>query len=206
MKFHGRIILQQFMKDKPERFGIKMWGICSADGFLFDCDIYCGKCSNIYSSNKEVKLKKCALESRVVMQMVKKLLTSVVPRKITKYHLYFDNFFCNPDLLVHLKKFGLRATGTVRANRVRVLNELDKKAKRDTFSVKHEKNSSMNYITVMDSKQVSVLSTMAGITPLSTVKRFSREASNKVNLSFPTAFTMYNKYMGSIFMMRIAAI
>lgn len=107
--------------------------------------------------------------------MVQNLLTLVVTRKITHYHLYFDNFFCNSDLLVHLKKFGLRATGTVRANKVKVANEIDKKAKRGTFSVKHEKNSGINYITAMDSKPVFLLSTMAGVTPLLTVRRFSIE-------------------------------
>jgi len=55
------------MKEKPARFGIKMWGICNAEGYLFNCDIYCGKGSNIYSSDKEVKLSKCALGSHVIM-------------------------------------------------------------------------------------------------------------------------------------------
>ncbi|XP_046745680.1 piggyBac transposable element-derived protein 3-like [Diprion similis] len=192
VKFHGRTILQQFIANKPERFGIKMWGICSADGFLFDCDIYCGKGSNIYSANKETKLKKCALGSRVVMQMVQNLLTSVVPKKIIKYHLYFDNFFTNPDLLIHLKNLGLRATGTVRAKRVKVKNDLDQKVERGTFSAKHEKNSGMNFITVMDSKPVSLLSTISGVTPLSTVKRFSRQETASTHLPFPSAFTGYN--------------
>jgi len=71
--------------------------------------------------------------------MIQKLLISVVPRKITKYHLYFDNFFCNPDLLIHLRTVGLRATGTVRRNRVNIDNELDKEAIRGIFSVTKKK-------------------------------------------------------------------
>jgi len=198
VKFHGKTILLQFMKEKPARFGIKMWGICNAEGYLFNCDIYCGKGSNIYSSDKEVKLSKCALGSRVVMQMIQKLLIFVVPRKITQYHLYFDNFFCNPDLLIHLRTVGLRATGTVRRNRVNIDNELDKKAIRGTFSVKHEEKSGLNYITVMDSKPVSLLSTAAGVTPTSTAKRYSKESKGKNDLPFPRAFTLYNRYMGGV--------
>ena len=50
VKFHGKTILLQYMKDKP-----------NSEGFLFCSDIYCGKGSNIYSADKEVKLSKCAL-------------------------------------------------------------------------------------------------------------------------------------------------
>ena len=53
VKFHGRTILLQFLKDKPVRFGIKMWGLCNCEGYLFCSDIYCGKGSNIYSADKK---------------------------------------------------------------------------------------------------------------------------------------------------------
>ena len=161
-------------------------------------DIYCGKGSNAYSSNQEVRLLKCALGSRVVMQMAQGLLTSVVPRKINQYRLYFDNFFTSPDLLVHLMKVGLKATGAVRSNRVKATNDVDKKAERGTYSVQHKKNSEVNFITVMDSKPVSLLSTAAGVTPLSTVKRFIAAKKAKTDLPFPKAFTLYNKYMGGV--------
>lgn len=198
VKYHGRTVLLQFMKDKPARFGIKMWGICSPDGYLFDCNIYCGKGSNIYSANNDVKLSKCSLGSRVVLMMVQKLLLSVSAKKITLYHLYFDNFFCNPDLMIHLKKIGLKATGTVRKNRVNIENEVDKKAVRGTVSVKHEDKSGLNFITVMDSKPFSILSTAAGVEPLSSKKRYSKESKCKTEIPFPRAIQLYNKYMGGV--------
>lgn len=82
-----------------------MWGICSPEGFLFDCDIYCGKDSTVQCDKLSI-LNKCALGSRVVLQMAFKLLSSTSPLKLQNYHLYFDNFFTKPDLLVHLKKTG----------------------------------------------------------------------------------------------------
>ena len=75
------------MQNKPERWGIKEWGIASPEGYLFDCDIYCGKGSNIYYSGEAAKLIKCALGSRVVLMMTQNLLSSVVPRKLIQYHL-----------------------------------------------------------------------------------------------------------------------
>ena len=68
----------------------------------------------------------------------------------------------------------------------------------DIFSVVHEKNSGVNFITVMDSKPVSMLSTAAGVTPLFEVQRFSFDEMKKVNILFPRAFKLYNLFMGVI--------
>lgn len=191
IKYYGRKCLKQFIKSKPIRFGIKMWAVCSAEGYLFDCDVYCGK-----NSNTANFLPNCAQGSRVVLQMLQELLKSSPPRTLLSYHIYFDNLFTSPDLLVHMKKLGLRATGTVRSDRVPVKNEIDKKAARGTYIVKHEKNSKMNFITVVDSKPVSFLSTAAGVTPLSTVKRYNKTEKEKTDLQYPNAVISYNKYMG----------
>ena len=97
VKFHGHTNLQQFMQNKPECWGTKERGIASHEGYLFHCDIYCGKGSNIYYSGEAAKLTKCALGSLVVLMMPQNLLSSVVPRMLIQYHLYFDNYFTNPD-------------------------------------------------------------------------------------------------------------
>ncbi|XP_058801365.1 piggyBac transposable element-derived protein 3-like [Phymastichus coffea] len=199
IKFYGRTVLKQFMKGKPVRFGMKLWAICNKEGFIFDFDIYCGKGSNHLPSKQLENLRNCALGSRVVLQMLQRLLTTVSLRKISRYHIYFDNFFSSPDLFVHLRKIGLRATGTVRANRVSgVTIDLNNKSKRGTYFVKHDKNSGVNYISVMDSKIVSLLSTAAGITPLSSAKRYSKDEHGKVEIPCPYAFNLYNNFMGGV--------
>lgn len=63
VKFYGRLSIKQFIRNKPIRFGIKMWALCGSDGYLFD-DIYCGK--NVANDGK---LSKCALGSRVVINI-----------------------------------------------------------------------------------------------------------------------------------------
>ncbi|XP_051162153.1 piggyBac transposable element-derived protein 3-like [Leptopilina boulardi] len=184
VKFRGRTILRQFMRNKPVRFGIKMWALCISEGYLFNCDVYCGKNSKSYFFGKEGILNKCALGSCVVVGLLQNLLSSVVPRNILKYHLYFDNFFTSPDLLVHLKKVGVRATGTVRVNRMQVTNAVSDKDSRGTFIAKHDQISGINYVTVKDSKPVSILSTVAGVTPMSSVKRYSSEKKVRWILHF----------------------
>ncbi|XP_033220936.1 uncharacterized protein LOC117175336 [Belonocnema kinseyi] len=96
-----------------------------------------------------------------------------------------------PDLLIHLHKCGLRSTGTVRKDRVKEKHEFAKNDPRGSYKVSHDRISAMNFISVIDSKQVSILS----IIP---VKRFSRAAQERVELGFPRAFSLYNNYMGGV--------
>lgn len=192
VKFYGRLAIKQFIKAKPIRFGIKQWGICSANGYLFYFEVYCGK-----NSEKEVKLSKIAQGSRVVIQMLEKLLRNTPANKIGQYHIYFDNLFCCPDLLIHLKKLGLRATGVVRNDRIQAENVLEKDAPRGTYAVQQDIFSGMNFISVQDSKKVSIISTAAGVTPLSTVQRYVK-GDGKKNLEFPNAFYIYNQFMGGV--------
>lgn len=124
---------------------------------------------------------------------------NVPKKKLAQYHLYFDNFFTSPDLVVHLRKNGLRSIGTIRKSRVNK-NEhtFNKKAPRGSYKVNHDKNSGINYISVIGSKQVSLLSTTAGVTPLKPMPRFSKEENKKVERNFPFAIFTYNKNIGCV--------
>jgi len=64
--------------------------------------------------------------------------------------------------------------------------------------VKHDKNSGMNYITAMDSKPVSIVSTATGVTPMLNSRRYSSKAKSKIDIPFPQAFHLYNRYMGGV--------
>ena len=97
---------------------------------------------------------------------------------------------------MHLRKLGLKCTGTIGDNRVKEKNVIDKRAPRSEYAVKHEKNSGMNYITVVDSKPVSIVSTASEVTPLLPLKRYSSQARSKVEIPFPKASYLYNTFMG----------
>lgn len=193
LKFYGRTVLKQFIKGKPVRFGIKLWALCSANGYIFDFEIYCGK-----NSDTDGVLSKCALGSRVVVNMLQVVFSTVSLRNRDRLHIYFDNLFTSPDLLIHLKNYGLCATGTVRENRVGIKNSIQKKDDRGKYEVKHDQNSGLNFLTVMDSKPVSILSTAAGATPLGPVLRRQKGLKDKREIDFPRAFLIYNKFMGGV--------
>jgi len=114
------------------------------------------------------------------------------------YHLYFDNYFTSPDLVVHLLKNGLRSTGTVRKDRVKNKHDFDKKALRGEYKVSHELNTGVNHISVIDSKPVAILSSATGVTPITSMQRYSKNEHKKVDRGFPHAFVLYNRFMGGV--------
>lgn len=56
----------------------------------------------------------------------------------------------------------------------------------------------MNFITFMDSKPVSFLSTAAGVTPLHNIRRFSVKNRSKVDLVVPKIVKQYNDFKGGV--------
>lgn len=194
VRFYGRTCLRQYLPSKPDPYGIKLWALCGANRYIFNVDIYCGK----NDPSIGINLSSCPLGSRVVLQMVNPLLCSLSKKKLSDYHLYFDNYFTSPDLVIHLNKFGLQSTETVRKDRVKEKHVFEKKAPRGSYKVSHERNSGMNFISVIDSKEVSILSTAAGASPIKPVKRYSKTDHERKEIGFPFAFSLYNKYMGGV--------
>ena len=65
--FKGRSIVKQYMPKKPTKWGIKLWGRCSVDGFLHDFDVYQGKGTGITNRNEEIP--NCGIGGNVVIQL-----------------------------------------------------------------------------------------------------------------------------------------
>ena len=112
-KSYARTSLKQFIRGKPILFGLKFWVRFTSYGFVLCFDLYCGKNSKI-----GVKFSKCALDSRVVMDLLEPFFNKAAAGKISQFHLY--NYFINLDLMmVHLRKLGLKCAVTIRDNRVK---------------------------------------------------------------------------------------
>ncbi|XP_058810605.1 piggyBac transposable element-derived protein 3-like [Phymastichus coffea] len=169
LRFFGRTCLKQYLPCKPDRYDLKLWGLCGTNGYIFNMDIYCGR----NDTSIGINLAKCPLGSRVVLQMINPLLLGLSKRKLLPYHFYIDNYFTSPDLVVYLNKYGLRSTGTVRKDRVK------------------EKH-------IFEKKEVSVLSRTVSFTPIQQMKRYSRTVKDKTEIGFPFAFSLYNKFVGGV--------
>ncbi|XP_058790066.1 piggyBac transposable element-derived protein 2-like [Phymastichus coffea] len=78
VRFFGRTCLKQYLPCKPDRYGLKLWGLCGANGYLFNMDICCGK----NDTSIGINLASCPLGSRVVVQMINPFLLGISKRKL----------------------------------------------------------------------------------------------------------------------------
>jgi len=124
LKFYGKISLSN-----QSRFGIKEWVLVVQFGY-FTVKLTMGRIAKMI-------FYQIAQGSRVVMQMFQRFLNDTSLRRMLQYHIYFDNLFCCPDLL-HLKKLNLRATGTVKKNRMEESHDIGEKAPKETSKVKYD--------------------------------------------------------------------
>ena len=101
--YHGHHSSKMCIRDKPIRFGYKLWVLASSDGFPFKIDVYSGKSTDDSGTP-------------LGMRVVKELTSCLVDKSL--YNVYMDNFFTSEKLLSEMRKHGLSVTGTVRSNRV----------------------------------------------------------------------------------------
>ena len=74
--YHGHFSTKMYMRNKPVKFGMKIWFLASAQGYPFSFDVYTGK--DMSSSEP--------LGERVVNKL------TVVLENYLNYAVFFDNF------------------------------------------------------------------------------------------------------------------
>ena len=100
--FKGQLGFKQYIKDKPTKWGIKVFTLSDAiNGYVYRFQIYTGK--NIDDS---VDVGLC---SRVCLE----LMSGLEPG----FKLLKDNYYTSPRLYLALYKLGYNCCGTVRTNR-----------------------------------------------------------------------------------------
>ena len=104
MPYYGHHGFKQFIKNKPIRFGYKIWCLDAPLGYLVKFIPYQEKGS--------VTDKELGLGGSVVVDLL-----SVLSEE-DKYKVYFDNFFTSLKLVDKLTEKKIGTTGTVRDNRI----------------------------------------------------------------------------------------
>ncbi|XP_066946084.1 piggyBac transposable element-derived protein 3-like [Macrobrachium rosenbergii] len=105
MPYYGRHSAKMLTRDKPIRFGYKIWALCGSDDYPYKLKLYGGK---------EPYQTKLPLGTHVVNDMMS---TTESCSAVTEHEVYFDNFFRSYALLKSLAEQNIKATGTVRDNR-----------------------------------------------------------------------------------------
>ncbi|CAH2000555.1 unnamed protein product [Acanthoscelides obtectus] len=148
--FKGHSSLKPYIKNKPHKWGIKLFVRAGVSGIIYEFDVYVGKYTVMPIDNKEL-----GMSGNVVVQ-----LTEYLP-KHKKFKICTDNFFTSLQLVQHLKSVGILCIGTVRSNRLKGLKLLDdKELKRDergAYDFATEVSSNIVAVKWFDNKSVTVL-------------------------------------------------
>ena len=100
VKSRHRSGIRQYIKDKPTKWGIKLWVLAdSSNGYTIDYNVYIGKAAAGEVSER-------GLGYDVVMRLMQPFLNQ-------GYHLYVDNFYTSVALMNDLFAQGVPATGTI---------------------------------------------------------------------------------------------
>ena len=185
----GRSGMTQYMKDKPTKWGMKLFVVADAtNGYSFDFRMYTGKRHTPVIHG---------LAYDVVMQLVD---TTVLG---TGYHVYTDNFYTSPALFTALHALNIGACGTYRENRrgcpVGRPNAMPRKSERGT--IRWLREGPLVFVKWMDTREVSMCSTIhAAFTGEEVERRVKQQDGQwcRKKIPCPAPVVAYNCYMGGL--------
>ncbi|KAJ8249473.1 hypothetical protein GJAV_G00235830 [Gymnothorax javanicus] len=185
----ARISLKQYMKNKPCKWGYKLFVLAdSCNGYTWDFFVYEGK-SHILTG------KGLGYDSVMALVSTQHLGTG--------YKLYVDNFYTSPELFRDLLQLKIWACGTIRSNGRGYPKDLAGMLARDSprGSIRWIRDGSLLFVQWRDTRDVQMCSTMHQAHADETVKRRVKGPDGQwslENLSVPPAIKDYNRHMGGV--------
>ncbi len=184
--FKGRLSIKQYMKDKPTKWGIKVFVLADArNGYTVRLQVYTGKNSQLANSDS-------GLCSRVVLELLSGL-ESKSPK------VYMDNYYTSPELFLDLYKKGVNACGTARHNRKFYPKDLVVHKNVEMGYLDYRSNGPILATVWKDKRVIHFLTTihMARCSFPVTVKRRKKDGTQK-EVESPPCLPDYQKYMRGV--------
>ncbi|GBN67016.1 Retrovirus-related Pol polyprotein from transposon 297 [Araneus ventricosus] len=188
--FRGNLNIKQYMKNKPNPWGIKIFILCGISGIAYDFIVYQGSTTE-FDNN----LLSYGQSAAVVLQLSK--------RFVSKGHeLYFDNYFNSYNLLQILKSKSINAAGTARLNRFSkppLSSDKECRTKGRGFSQEITSlDGDVALVKWVDNRSVVLASNFLGINKEDEVQRWSKESKSFIKVKRPEIVRRYNSGMGGV--------
>ncbi|XP_030646870.1 piggyBac transposable element-derived protein 4-like [Chanos chanos] len=185
----ARIGMKQHMKDKPTKWGFKLFVLAdSSSGYTCDFNIYEGK-SKTQSGQ--------GLSFNAVVDLLR------VRYLGTGYTVYVDNFYTSSELFTHLRGLGFGACGTIRENRKgcpkTTINALPRGAERG--DMRWIRDGPLLFVKWRDTRDVMLCSTIHKAYSGQAVQRRIRNPDGTWSagqVPVPEPVRAYNKFMGGV--------
>lgn len=187
--FKGSLDVKQYIRNKPTKWGVKIFVLCGESGTMYDfLIIYQGSTTEINS-----ELAQFGLGAAIVMQLSERLSPSC--------QVYFDNFFSSYNLFQWLQKRDIYAVGTIRIDR---FNKPPLKS--DTEMKKMPRGSvdevhSIDGIVLTkwsDNSCVTLGSNFIGTGNIDNCHRWDKKQSKYIEVPRPECVQLYNASMGGV--------
>lgn len=170
----GRLVFRVYMRDKPTKWGIKLYKLCESDsGYIWNFEVFCHQPA---ISNKPVD---------VCMRLAHPLLGK-------GYRVYVNNYYCCPELGRSLLEAGTHMCGTVRSNRVGMPKDL-MSAPLQRGDMDYRRKGKMVAVRWKDKRDVNFLSTIHKPQMVEVVSGSRQERKRK-----PTATVDYINHMAGV--------
>lgn len=194
IKYFGKNGLKQSIRNKPIRFGYKVWVLATVSGYVVCFEMYQGKGVGAYTE-QNVQIVGAAAAS------VLDLLDLLPEEKLDlPYHIFADNFFSSHKLIEVLGEKNIQYTGTIRQDRVKgkpSLTPVDKFKKKPRGHHETVVLADQSQIVTRwnDNAAVTLISSCLGDKPLGTATRYSRVQKKYMEVPQPHVVAQYNKFM-----------
>lgn len=174
--FKGRTPILQYIKNKPHKWGYKVFTRAGLSGIVYDFRVYEGASTKVTNHG-------LGISGNIVLELVETL-----PQN-QNFKLFFDNWFSSVPLVEALTEKGFQCIGTIRENRtlgcpIKSEKELSKTGRgSNDFAV--DANSGAMVVGWLDKKKVSFISNYVCVEPEGICKRWPKEQNAKIDVPRP---------------------
>jgi len=189
--FKGQLNVKQYIKNKPTKWGVKLFCLCGISGMIYDFIIYQGSTTEIRPEYSQF-----GQSASLVMQLSERI-------NVPNCTLFFDNYFSTFWLFEWLKNRNIYAAGTIRVDRfMKPPFTTDKEIKKH-HSRGYMENLICNTSGVVlskwyDNSSVVLASNFCGIGQVDQCRRYDKKNKKYVDVQRPEVVARYNEGMGGV--------